>query len=320
MAAGLGTRMRSAPPKHLHPLLGRRMVDWVLAAARPLGPTRSSSSRRPTRRSASTASTSPSQERAARDRRRRRAARGRRSAPRGDVLVLSGDTPLLTAELLQALVDDHRGAGADATVLSFVLDEPAATAASSAMPPASSPRSSRRADATPEELEIREVEQLDLRLPRRRALAGARPARAAQRAGRAVPHRRGRAASSATAARRGARRAPTRSRPGVNTRVELAAARPRSAIGSTGAHARRRDDRRSRVDVDRADVELEPDVTIHPFTVLRGATSVAAGVEIGPHVVAIDATIGPERSWARSVTFAPAPCSRRRRRRARSSR
>jgi len=37
MAGGLGTRMRSAVPKHLHPLLGRRMVDWVLEAARPLG-------------------------------------------------------------------------------------------------------------------------------------------------------------------------------------------------------------------------------------------------------------------------------------------
>jgi bifunctional UDP-N-acetylglucosamine pyrophosphorylase/glucosamine-1-phosphate N-acetyltransferase len=34
MAAGLGTRMKSATPKHLHPLLGRRMVDWVIDAAR----------------------------------------------------------------------------------------------------------------------------------------------------------------------------------------------------------------------------------------------------------------------------------------------
>ena len=34
MAAGLGTRMRSDVPKHLHPILGRRMVDWVLAASR----------------------------------------------------------------------------------------------------------------------------------------------------------------------------------------------------------------------------------------------------------------------------------------------
>src|SRR5262245_19290824 len=38
MAGGLGTRMRSALAKDLHPLLGRRMVDWVVEAARPLGP------------------------------------------------------------------------------------------------------------------------------------------------------------------------------------------------------------------------------------------------------------------------------------------
>ena len=37
MAGGLGTRMRSATPKHLHPLLGRRMVDWVVEAARDSG-------------------------------------------------------------------------------------------------------------------------------------------------------------------------------------------------------------------------------------------------------------------------------------------
>ena len=45
MAAGLGTRMKSATPKHLHPLLGRRLVDWVVAAVRPLG--RRSARRRP---------------------------------------------------------------------------------------------------------------------------------------------------------------------------------------------------------------------------------------------------------------------------------
>ena len=33
MAAGLGTRMRSAVPKHFHTLLGRRLVDWVILAA-----------------------------------------------------------------------------------------------------------------------------------------------------------------------------------------------------------------------------------------------------------------------------------------------
>jgi bifunctional UDP-N-acetylglucosamine pyrophosphorylase/glucosamine-1-phosphate N-acetyltransferase len=41
-----------------------------------------------------------------------------------------------------------------------------------------------------------------------------------------------------------------------------------------------------------AEVELEPDAVIHPFTVLRGRTKVAAGAEVGPHAVAIDAEIG----------------------------
>jgi bifunctional UDP-N-acetylglucosamine pyrophosphorylase/glucosamine-1-phosphate N-acetyltransferase len=31
---------------------------------------------------------------------------------------------------------------------------------------------------------------------------------------------------------------------------------------------------------------------VHPFTVLRGTTRVAAGAEIGPHVVAVDAQVG----------------------------
>ena len=89
--------MRSSTPKHLHPLLGRRMVDWVLAAARPLSPdrlvviaspdTRDAFERRRRRRPGA----------AARDRGRGPLPRARRSATSaGDLLVLSGDTPLVT--------------------------------------------------------------------------------------------------------------------------------------------------------------------------------------------------------------------------------
>ena len=38
LAAGLGTRMNSETPKHLHPLLGRRLADWVIEAVRGLDP------------------------------------------------------------------------------------------------------------------------------------------------------------------------------------------------------------------------------------------------------------------------------------------
>jgi bifunctional UDP-N-acetylglucosamine pyrophosphorylase/glucosamine-1-phosphate N-acetyltransferase len=41
-----------------------------------------------------------------------------------------------------------------------------------------------------------------------------------------------------------------------------------------------------------AGVELEPDAVIHPFTVLRGATTVAARAEVGPHAVVVDAALG----------------------------
>lgn len=36
LAAGYGTRMKSALPKVLHPLLGRPMIEWALAAAEPV--------------------------------------------------------------------------------------------------------------------------------------------------------------------------------------------------------------------------------------------------------------------------------------------
>src|SRR3954463_629190 len=37
MAAGRGTRMRSAVPKVLHPVCGKPMVEWVIDAARGAG-------------------------------------------------------------------------------------------------------------------------------------------------------------------------------------------------------------------------------------------------------------------------------------------
>jgi bifunctional UDP-N-acetylglucosamine pyrophosphorylase/glucosamine-1-phosphate N-acetyltransferase len=39
---------------------------------------------------------------------------------------------------------------------------------------------------------------------------------------------------------------------------------------------------------------LDADATIHPFTVLRGRTTVARGAEVGPHAVVVDAEIGPD--------------------------
>jgi bifunctional UDP-N-acetylglucosamine pyrophosphorylase/glucosamine-1-phosphate N-acetyltransferase len=80
---------------------------------------------------------------------------------------------------------------------------------------------------------------------------------------------------------------------GVNTRVELAAAGRALRARVNEAHMLAGV---TIVDPDTTwiepTVEIEREVVIRPFTELRGATRIASGAEVGPHVVAIDATIG----------------------------
>src|SRR3954463_13380210 len=111
MAGGLGTRMRSETPKHLHPLLGRRLIDWVLEAARAIDPDPlivvTSEATKEAIAGAGTAVVVQPEARGTGD-----AVASARSALEGfdgDVLVLSGDSPLLTPELLEGLVEEpHR--------------------------------------------------------------------------------------------------------------------------------------------------------------------------------------------------------------------
>jgi bifunctional UDP-N-acetylglucosamine pyrophosphorylase/glucosamine-1-phosphate N-acetyltransferase len=80
---------------------------------------------------------------------------------------------------------------------------------------------------------------------------------------------------------------------GVNTRVELAAAaaglRDRINEGHMLAGVTIVDPATTWID---ADVVLEPDSVVHPFTVIRGASKIAARAQIGPHAVVVDSTVG----------------------------
>src|SRR6516162_3429784 len=118
MAGGLGTRMRSATPKHLHPLLGRRMVDWVIAAARDAGVDRVVVVASP-----DTSALYDGVEVAvqAEPLGTGDAVKSARPALDGaaTVLVLNGDVPALRRETLDVLVATHRAANAAGTVLSF---------------------------------------------------------------------------------------------------------------------------------------------------------------------------------------------------------
>ncbi len=120
MAGGLGTRMRSAVPKHFHTILGRRMVDWVITTGREAGADPLVVVASPGGRDAFAQSgvTVAVQDPPLGTGDAVRSARAALRSHTGDVLVLSGDTPLLTAPLLTDLVATHRRESAAATILS----------------------------------------------------------------------------------------------------------------------------------------------------------------------------------------------------------
>jgi bifunctional UDP-N-acetylglucosamine pyrophosphorylase / glucosamine-1-phosphate N-acetyltransferase len=296
MAGGLGTRMRSATPKHLHPILGRRMVDWVLEAARPLAPDPLVVVASPESKDAFAETPVAVQERALGTGDAVRSAR-EAVGDADNVLVLSGDTPLLTAELLEALVETHAREGAGATVLTFEPADPRAYGRVERAADGSVAGIVEARDASPEQLALAEcnssiyVFRSTLLWP---ALEGLEPHNAQGELYLTDAVRALVAAGERVVAHVAADPAETE---GVNTRVELAAAaaalRDRINVAHMLAGVAIQDPSSTWID---PDVTIEPDAVLHPFTVLRGATRVGPGAEIGPHVVALDAVIGAHAS------------------------
>jgi bifunctional UDP-N-acetylglucosamine pyrophosphorylase / glucosamine-1-phosphate N-acetyltransferase len=130
LAAGKGTRMKSAHPKVLHRLAGRRLLDHVLAAGDPLGPAsttivvghqaeevREAYARRPDL-------TFVVQEQQLGTAHALRQVEPRFDGVTGTLLLLYGDVPLLRPATLQALLDEHLRSHAAATVVTAVVDRP----------------------------------------------------------------------------------------------------------------------------------------------------------------------------------------------------
>jgi bifunctional UDP-N-acetylglucosamine pyrophosphorylase/glucosamine-1-phosphate N-acetyltransferase len=294
MAAGLGTRMKSATPKHLHPLLGRRLVDWVVAAVQPLGADPLVLVVAPDAVDAFDGANVAVQERPLGTGDSLRAAR-EKVGDAEQLLVVSGDHPRLTAQLLKQLVDEHRASGATATVLSFEPSDPRAYGRIVRDGDGRLEQIVENADADEAQREIREVNssiyvfQADKLWP---ALDRIEPVNAQGElyltdAVRLVVEDGQEVAVF---------KAPDAGEvEGVNTRAELA-----DAAGFLRARVNKEHMLAGVTIVDpqttwiEPDVELERDSTIHPFTILRGKTRVAAGAEVGPHVVAVDAEIGPD--------------------------
>jgi bifunctional UDP-N-acetylglucosamine pyrophosphorylase / glucosamine-1-phosphate N-acetyltransferase len=118
MAAGHGTRMRSETPKVLHHVCGKRMVEWVIDAAREAGADRIVCVVRP---GDGVANGLPDGVEVAEQRTGEGTGAAvlaaRDAVPEGPVVVLSGDHPLVTPAQIAGLVDEHRRAEAGATLL-----------------------------------------------------------------------------------------------------------------------------------------------------------------------------------------------------------
>jgi bifunctional UDP-N-acetylglucosamine pyrophosphorylase/glucosamine-1-phosphate N-acetyltransferase len=130
LAAGKGTRMKSAMPKVLHRAAGLPLIEWVLRAGDTLAPrsvvvvvghkaeaVRDAVGNRLGLRFAT-------QEPQLGTGHALLQAEPELAGAAGTLVLLSGDVPLLRPSTLAALVARHREAGAAATVLTAVLDRP----------------------------------------------------------------------------------------------------------------------------------------------------------------------------------------------------
>jgi bifunctional UDP-N-acetylglucosamine pyrophosphorylase/glucosamine-1-phosphate N-acetyltransferase len=302
MAAGEGTRMRSSLPKVLHPVCGRPMVAWPIAAAREAKAGKVAAIVSPERDISS--GLAEGVETVVQPQPDGTGGAARAALPLIEaaetVLVLSGDVPLVSVETISGLLAAHASAGAAATMLTIELEEPGSygrvvRAESGEVERVVEAKAA--GDATPEQLAIREVNAGTYAFvagPLAEALAGLSSDNAQGEYYLPDVFPAIRAAGHSVAAHLTDDLAVTM---GVNNRADLAAVE---------AEARRRilerhmlagvtvvDPGSTWID---ADVEIAADARIEPGTSLRGRTVVGAGATVGPHSTVVDSVLGERAS------------------------
>jgi bifunctional UDP-N-acetylglucosamine pyrophosphorylase/glucosamine-1-phosphate N-acetyltransferase len=300
MAAGEGTRMRSSLPKVLHPVCGRPMVAWPVLAAREAGAGRVAVIVSPERDlteglpKGTETVIQPEPDGTG------GAVRAAHDLVRDSetVVVLSGDHPLITGEIVAALLETHRAAAAGATVMTVELDDPGAYGRIVRDSDGDIERiveTKRPEEVEPEVLAIREINTGTYVFdgePLTEALdhLGNDNSAGEYYIGDVLPMLR-EAGRRVVAHRAGDPNVNL----GVNTRVDLAAATAqarrqileRHMIGGVTVV----DPESTWID---AEVEIAADATIEPGSTLRGATSVGADSIIGPHSTLIDTRVGEQ--------------------------
>ncbi|MDO8209794.1 bifunctional UDP-N-acetylglucosamine diphosphorylase/glucosamine-1-phosphate N-acetyltransferase GlmU [Conexibacter sp. CPCC 206217] len=298
LAAGQGTRMRSATPKLLHPLCGRPLLTWTVAAAREAGAAKVVVVGGPDRALApglpdDVVLAVQEQALGTADAVQAAAAEIDRDAP---VIVLNGDVPLITGASLHELAVAHAAHGAAATMLTTVLPDPSGYGRVVRNADGAVERvveTKKPGDATPAELEIREVNGGVYAFDGGQLIDALAEVRSDNAQGELylpdvlpILRARGRVV-----------RAHLVDDPaialGVNDRGDLAKVRAEAQRRILAAHMTAGvtviDPGSTVVD---AGVEIGADTTIAAFTSLHGATRVGSGCQVGPHSTLIDAELG----------------------------
>ncbi len=298
LAAGQGTRMRSATPKVLHELCGIPMVLWPIRAALAAGagrvvvvdsPARAIEPVLPDGIELAIQAQSDGTGGAVR-------AASELIDPAAPVVILSGDVPLVSPEAIAELVQAHSDSGAAATMATAVLDDPTGYGRVVRDADGSVARvveTKKPGDAAAAELEIREVNS-GIYVFSGAELLGVLPRLTAENAQREfyLPQTLDLLRSD------GALVAAhvvddERLMLGVNDRVALAHVRALAQRSIAERHMRDGvtivDPASTVIDVD---VTIGQDTVIEPGTSLKGSTVVGARAVVGPSTTAIDSRIG----------------------------
>ena len=297
LAAGKGTRMKSKLPKVLHKAAGKPMLQHVLDAAKGAG----------ARRNIVVVGFGGEQVKEAMGEQAEFVVQAeqlgtghavRQAEPllqdeKGTVVVLCGDTPLVTADLIANLYDGHKAAGAKATVLTAIMPDATGYGRIIRTAEGDVARIVEQKDATEEERQVKEVNSGIYCFECQALFAALKKVGCDNAQGEYyLPD-----VLEIIRAEGGKIHAVAaddyESTLGINSRVQLAGAekilRRRKNIELMDKGVTLMDPDSTFVD---ADVEVGADTVIYPFTWLEGRTVVGGGCQIGPNSRFSDARIG----------------------------
>ena len=298
MAAGEGTRMRSATPKLLHEVCGRPMIAWSVAAATAAGAARVVVVESPRRELE--AALDHEVEFAVQEQPRGTADAARAAAAQidgaGTVIVLNGDHPLITDATIRGLAEAHERSGAAATIATAVLEDPTGYGRVVRAPDGSVEKvveTKAAGDASQLELHIREVNTGFYAFEADELLAALERVESSNAQGELylpdvlpILRQDERSVQAHEISDAGAML-------GVNDRVALAAVR---ALAQRRIHERLMREGATIINpaatVIDIDVQVGQDSVIAPFTSLHGQTRIGSGSTIGPASTLIDTRVG----------------------------